>query len=91
VGQELLLWSKDAREPHKRMKKMNDYYVRDASSYASFLRWPGSYDRPFPGRPVFGTVRSMTSAPPAMNCAWNRGFRAMVRRTFDVVPDGPRA
>ena len=34
---------------------------RDANSYAGYGWVSGRYDRPWPERPVFGTVRCMTS------------------------------
>ena len=42
---------------------MNRYPLdgRDPVSYASFGWVLGRYDRPWPERPVFGTVRCMTS------------------------------
>lgn len=64
-GKSLLLWSRDAREAHRRMRWLNDKYAldgRDASSSTNFLWCLGLHDRPFPERPIFGTVRSMTSA-----------------------------
>jgi deoxyribodipyrimidine photo-lyase len=42
---------------------MNRYSLdgRDPVSYASFSWVLGRYDRPWPRRPVFGTVRYMSS------------------------------
>jgi deoxyribodipyrimidine photo-lyase len=42
---------------------MNRYALdgRDPISYASFGWVLGRYDRPWPERPIFGTVRCMTS------------------------------
>jgi deoxyribodipyrimidine photo-lyase len=42
---------------------MNRYPLdgRDPVSYAGFAWVLGRYDRPWPERPVFGTVRSMSS------------------------------
>ncbi|HEY6911731.1 MAG TPA: deoxyribodipyrimidine photo-lyase [Myxococcales bacterium] len=62
-GKTLLLWSRDAGEALRRMAWLNDKYAldgRDAVSSASFLWCLGLHDRPFPERPVFGTVRSMS-------------------------------
>jgi deoxyribodipyrimidine photo-lyase len=43
---------------------MNRYALdgRDPVSYAGFSWILGMYDRPWPERPIFGTVRCMTSA-----------------------------
>ncbi len=67
-GKTLILWSKDAAEALRRMSFLNDKYAldgRDAVSATSFLWCLGLHDRPFPERPVFGVVRSMslTAAP----------------------------
>ena len=67
-GKTLLLWSKDAGEALRRMAFLNDKYAldgRDAASATNFLWCLGLHDRPFPERPVFGVVRSMslTAAP----------------------------
>ena len=67
-GKTLVLWSKDAGEALRRMAYFNDKYAldgRDANSATSFLWCLGLHDRPFPERPVFGVVRSMslTAAP----------------------------
>lgn len=67
-GKTLLLWSRDASEALRRMSFLNDKYAldgRDAISATNFLWCLGLHDRPFPERPVFGVVRSMslTAAP----------------------------
>jgi len=62
-GKSLILWSKDAGTAHRRMSTLNDKYAldgRDAVSATNFLWCFGVHDRPFPERPVFGTVRSMS-------------------------------
>ena len=64
-GKNLLVFSKDAAEALRRMALLNDRYAldgRDANSWAGFQWCLGMHDRPFPERPVFGVVRSMTSA-----------------------------
>ena len=42
---------------------MNRYSLdgRDPVSYANYAWVLGLYDRPWPERPIFGTVRAMTS------------------------------
>jgi deoxyribodipyrimidine photo-lyase len=62
-GKTLILWSRDAAEAYRRMSYLNDKYAldgRDAVSATNFLWCFGVHDRPFPERPVFGTVRSMS-------------------------------
>jgi deoxyribodipyrimidine photo-lyase len=64
-GKNLLAWSKDAAQAHRRIAWLNDKHAldgRDAVSATNFLWIFGLHDRPFPERPVFGRVRSMTSA-----------------------------
>lgn len=67
-GKSLLHWSRGAGEALRRMTLFNDRYAldgRDASSATNFLWCLGLHDRPFPERPIFGKVRSMTSASTA--------------------------
>lgn len=63
-GKKLLEWSKDPADALASMEHlMNRYSLdgRDPVSYASFGWVLGRYDRPWPERPIFGTVRYMTS------------------------------
>jgi deoxyribodipyrimidine photo-lyase len=62
-GKSLILWSRDASAAYRRMSTLNDKYAldgRDAVSATNFLWCFGIHDRPFPERPIFGTVRSMS-------------------------------
>jgi deoxyribodipyrimidine photo-lyase len=64
-GKKILEWSKSPADALKRMESlMNRYSLdgRDPNSYAGYAWVLGRYDRPWPERPIFGTVRSMTSA-----------------------------
>lgn len=63
-GKKIYEWSRDPVEALARMEAlMNRYSLdgRDPVSYASFTWVLGRYDRPWPERPIFGTVRYMTS------------------------------
>ena len=63
-GKKILEWSPDPQTALDRMEHlMNRYSLdgRDPISYASFAWVLGLYDRPWPEREVFGTVRCMTS------------------------------
>lgn len=63
-GKKIVEWTDDPAEALARMTHlMNRYSLdgRDPVSYASFGWVLGRYDRPWPERPVFGTVRYMTS------------------------------
>jgi deoxyribodipyrimidine photo-lyase len=63
-AKQLLLWSPDAETALFRVLRLNDTLSldgRDVNGYAG-AAWSigGVHDRPWPERPVFGTVRSMT-------------------------------
>ena len=63
-GKKILEWSPDPPSALERMSAlMNRYSLdgRDPVSYASYAWVLGRYDRPWPRRPVFGTVRAMSS------------------------------
>ncbi len=63
-GKKILEWSVEPREALARMEHlMNRYSLdgRDPISYASYGWVLGRYDRPWFERPIFGTVRCMTS------------------------------
>ena len=64
VGQENVRMGPDAPTALERMEAlMNRYSLdgRDPVSYAGYMWVLGRYDRPWPTRPVFGSVRCMTS------------------------------
>jgi deoxyribodipyrimidine photo-lyase len=64
-GKKILEWSRHPADALATMEHlMNRYSLdgRDPVSYASFGWVLGRYDRPWPERAVFGTVRCMTSA-----------------------------
>jgi deoxyribodipyrimidine photo-lyase len=65
-AKQLLLWSADAETALFRVLRLNDTLSldgRDVNGYAG-AAWSigGVHDRPWPERPVFGTVRSMTAS-----------------------------
>jgi deoxyribodipyrimidine photo-lyase len=63
-GKKILEWTRDPEEAHRRVLAFNNRYFldgRDASSFANVGWIFGLHDRPWPERPVFGTVRSMTA------------------------------
>jgi deoxyribodipyrimidine photo-lyase len=64
-GKKILEWSEHPSEALIRMRLIMDRHAldgRDPNSYAGYAWVLGRYDRPWPERPVFGTVRCMTSA-----------------------------
>ena len=63
-GKKILEWSRTPAAALGVMEQlMNRYSLdgRDPVSYASYAWVLGLYDRPWPERPIFGVVRSMTS------------------------------
>ena len=64
-GKKILEWSPSPEATLQRMARLMDRYSldgRDPNSYAGYTWVLGRYDRPWPERPIFGTVRTMTSA-----------------------------
>jgi deoxyribodipyrimidine photo-lyase len=63
-GKKVLEWTPRAQDAFETLVALNDRYAvdgRDANSYSGISWVFGRYDRPWPERPVFGTVRCMTS------------------------------
>lgn len=64
-GKKILEWSKSPREALEVMIELNNKYAldgRDPNSYSGIFWVLGRYDHPWPPeRPIFGTVRYMTS------------------------------
>lgn len=64
-GKKILHWSRDPREALETMVALNDRYAldgRDPNSYSGIFWVLGRYDRAWgPERPVFGTIRYMSS------------------------------
>ncbi len=64
-GKKILEWSKTPEEGFATALSLNNKYFlcgRDPNSYANVAWCFGLHDRPWPERPVFGTVRSMTAS-----------------------------
>jgi deoxyribodipyrimidine photo-lyase len=64
-GKKILEWSRHPADALATMALLMDRYAldgRDPNSYAGYSWVLGRYDRPWPERPVFGTVRYMSSA-----------------------------
>ncbi len=64
-GKKVLLWSETPEEASLRLVELNNRYAldgRDPNSYSGIFWVLGRYDRPWgPERPIYGTVRYMTS------------------------------
>ena len=64
-GKKILEWSSDPETAFKTALALNNRYFlcgRDANSYANVAWCFGLHDRPWPERPIFGKVRSMTAS-----------------------------
>jgi deoxyribodipyrimidine photo-lyase len=64
-GKKILEWSADPEAAFERTLRLNNRYFldgRDPNSYANVGWIFGLHDRPWPERPVFGTVRSMAAS-----------------------------
>ncbi len=62
-GKKILEWSASPAEALAGMIYLNDLYAldgRDANTYANLLWCLGLHDRPWPERPIFGKIRSMS-------------------------------
>ncbi|NCC96168.1 MAG: deoxyribodipyrimidine photolyase [Synergistales bacterium] len=62
-GKMILQWSASPEEAFKNALHLNDRYAldgRDPNGYVGVAWCMGLHDRPWPRRPVFGTVRSMS-------------------------------
>jgi deoxyribodipyrimidine photo-lyase len=78
-GKKILEWSKAPQDALESMIAiMNRWSLdgRDPNSYSGALWTLGRYDRPWPERPIFGTVRSMSST----NTARKVGVRRYIAR-----------
>lgn len=64
-GKRVLAWTRTPQEALRVLVELNNRYAldgRDPNSYAGIFWTLGRYDRPWPERPIFGKVRTMTSA-----------------------------
>ncbi len=63
-GKNVIAWSRSYEEAFETLVHLNNKYCldgRDPNSYAGILWCFGKHDRPWMERPVFGTIRYMTS------------------------------
>jgi len=61
-GKKIIEWSASAAEAHATMLWLHDRYALDGddpNTYTNILWCFGLHDRPWPERPVYGTIRSM--------------------------------
>lgn len=63
-GKKVLEWSESPSQAYQTLLHLNDTYAldgRDPNSYSGILWCFGLFDRPWPERPVLGTIRYMSS------------------------------
>jgi deoxyribodipyrimidine photo-lyase len=63
-GKRVLTWTREPEEAFDWLVHLNHRWAvdgRDANSAAGIAWCFGRYDRPWPARPIFGAVRTMTS------------------------------
>jgi deoxyribodipyrimidine photo-lyase len=63
-GKKVIEWSASPAEAYRTLEHLNNKYAldgRDPNSYSGILWCFGLFDRPWPERPVIGSIRSMTS------------------------------
>jgi deoxyribodipyrimidine photo-lyase len=63
-GKKILEWSASPADALRIMIELNNKYAldgRDPNSYSGIFWILGRYDRPWPERPIFGTIRYMSS------------------------------
>jgi deoxyribodipyrimidine photo-lyase len=78
-GKKILEWTPDPARAHATALALNNRYFldgRDPSSYANVGWIFGLHDRPWPMRPIYGTVRSMTAAGLERKCDIKEYLRA---------------
>jgi deoxyribodipyrimidine photo-lyase len=64
-GKKILEWTPSPEDAHALALRLNNRYLldgRDPASYANVGWIFGLHDRPWPERPIYGTVRSMAAA-----------------------------
>jgi deoxyribodipyrimidine photo-lyase len=67
-GKRVIAWTRSPQEAFAILEHLNNKYGldgRDPNSYSGILWCFGRYDRPWPEHPIFGKVRTMTSASTA--------------------------
>ena len=84
-GKKILEWSPTPREALDRMIAIMNRWAldgRNPNSYSGYFWTLGRYDRPWPERPVFGTIRSMSS----VNTAKKISVRNFIAKYTQAAP-----
>jgi deoxyribodipyrimidine photo-lyase len=92
-GKKILEWSSSPRRALRAMTAiMNRWSLdgRDPNSYTGFFWTLGRFDRPWPERPVYGRVRSMSSERTARKVAVREVIAAAGAPAAGRRPEGGR-
>ena len=87
-GKKILEWSPDAQTAHAQCLHLNNRYFLDGlspNSYANVGWIFGLHDRPWPERPIFGTVRYMNAAGLERKCDIAAYVAAIKRLAADDI------
>jgi len=90
-GKKVLEWTRSPREALDILIDLNNKYAldgRDPNSYSGIFWVFGRYDRPWPERPIFGTVRYMSSASTARKGGLVQGKGQRAKRKGQVKGTG---
>jgi deoxyribodipyrimidine photo-lyase len=85
-GKKILEWSASPEEAYRTTLTLNNRYFldgRDANSFTNVGWLFGLHDRPWPERPIYGTVRTMTASGLERKCdieAYVRRVNRLARR-----------
>jgi deoxyribodipyrimidine photo-lyase len=91
-GKKILEWSKTPQDALRRMVSiMNRWSLdgRNPNSYSGYFWTLGRYDRPWPERPIFGTVRSMSSRNTARKIGVRKYIEAFAPSSHGRQPNLP--
>jgi deoxyribodipyrimidine photo-lyase len=89
-AKKILEWSRTPEQGYATALRLNNRYFldgRDPSSYANIAWTFGLHDRPWPERPVFGKVRSMTAGGLARKFDM-AGYQYVVERLVAAEAEG---
>lgn len=93
-GKKVLEWSETPEEAYRILEHLNNKYEldgRDPNSYTGIFWCFGMFDRPWPGdRPIFGTVRYMSSKSAAKKFKLDDYFAYVRRLTVDETTPADR-
>ena len=88
-GKKILEWSRSPEEAHATTLALNNKYFldgRDPNSYGNVSWLFGTHDRPWPERPIYGKVRSMTAGGLERKCDI-RAYCEKVRELARLSPE----